>query len=677
MKANSRPVRMLSRTAAALVAIFFAVWMTASAEATSGDHMAAGSGHLMLMGVAARTALQLSADADIRVTGLVAQVQLRQRFHNNSSEWVNGEYRFPLPSGAAVHRLRMTIGERVIEGQVQEKAQARQTFERAKAGGRKAGLVEQRRANLFSNRIANIGPDETVEIELHYTQRVDFRDGVFSLRLPTTLTRRYTPDATGEEAVEVWNIQLPNTAPNATALQAIRVNATINMGLPLAQVEAPYHSIKLTRQGFHHHAEPAAGEVAMDRDFLLQWRPLAAAQPRAALFHERIGAEEYALLMVVPPEQLSKRAAIPREVIFVIDTSGSMGGGPMEQARASLAYGLSQLDAHDRFNIIAFSNQAQALFDAVVPASEHHLSRAREFLRHLRASGGTEMRSALEVALPVLDHQPASESTALRQLVFITDGAVGNELELFQMISRRLGDSRFFTVGIGSAPNGWFMRKAAEVGRGDQVLIGDITEVQARMETLFKRLSQPLLRDLQVDWPVPVETYPTDLPDLYPGEPLWLTARSEQALAGSEVQVGGRSSNGDWHQTLLAAPAASDMEQAWKGIGSLWAKAAIEGHLDRKILGVAEEEIRAAVLPIALKHQLLSPYTSFVAVEQQPSRPGAIKSRDRAVPNLRPHGQSPQLHSWPGTATGLEGHALYGFFALLIACVFWRLRFSC
>ena len=638
-----------------------------------------GAGQLILATpFGARPAIQFQAAADIRITGLVAQVSLRQQFRNDTPDWVDAEYRFPLPSTAAVHRLRLEIGERVIEGQVQERAQARETFKQARASGRKAGLAEQQRPNLFSNRVANIAPGETVLVELQYSQRIDYEAGSFSLRLPTTLTPRYTPENMGVEAAQVWNIQWPQSPTPSQPLQPLQLSASIDMGMPLAAVASDHHSIKLSRQGHRYDIALTDGVTPMNRDITLRWRPQPSAQPRAAIFHERIGSEEYALLMVLPPASAEALAPLPRELVFVIDTSGSMGGRPIEQARASLLYALTQLRPQDSFNIIAFAQDAQRLYSASVPADDAHLDRARRFVQRLNAGGGTEMQKALELALPVSVSTPetraetsSSEPNRLRQVVFITDGAVGNEVNLFREIHQRLGSSRLFTVAIGAAPNAWFMRKAAQIGRGRRVLIADIAQVQSQMQSLFERLGRPVLRDLAVAWPVTVDSYPQVLPDLYAGEPLWLTARSQQSIAGSEVVVSGRGAHGPWQQSVLAGPPVSDMEEAWHGMGKLWAQSAIEALLDEKTLGRPESDVRHAVLPIALKHQLLSPYTSFVAVEQQRSLPAGQRTRSRAVPNLRPDGQAPQQYAWPRTALGLGQHYLTGLLALLLACVCW------
>ncbi len=661
--------------------IMFLGWLTpalAAASATATDTGAhglerePGAGQLRLSGpYGYRPAIQLAAEASIRVTGLVAHVVLKQSFRNDSEAWVEGEYLFPLPDQAAINRLKLVIGERVILGEIHEKQAAKEIYEQARSSGRKASLVEQRRPNLFSNRVANIGPGEVVSVELHYIERISYRDGLFGLRLPTTITPRYIP-ADFPAADQVWQFQHPRPATAGDPIQPITISAEINMGLPLAAVDAPFHDITLAREQARYRVQLADGAVPMDRDFELIWRPLPGSEPRAALFHERVGAHDYALLMVLSPDVTAPGAApspgLARELVFVIDTSGSMGGSSIEQARASLSYALGKLTPADRFNIIEFNSSARSLFPVAMDATPQHLARAQEFVDQLRAGGGTEMRAALELALPIGE----AEDDRLRQVVFITDGAVGNEAELFRQIHQRLGASRLFTVGIGSAPNRWFMRKAAQAGRGEHVLIGSSLVVQEAMYGLFTRLASTALADLEVSWPVAVETYPRAVPDLYPGEPLLISARADDSLLNTAVTVRGTGPRAGWKTELLAAPAAQGMEDAYSGISTLWARAAIEALLDEKVLGRDEQTVRDAVLPIALEHQVVSPYTSFVAVEQKPSRPAESGLEKESVANLRPNGQAPQEFAWPRTATNSRFNLLLGCLALVLACVFWR-----
>ena len=537
-----------------------------------------------------RPAVQLAARAHFRITGLVAHVRLEQTFRNDTDLWVEGEYLFPLPDEAAVNRLKLVVGERVITGEVRERQEARVLYDEARTSGRKASLVEQRRANLFSNRVANIAPGETVAVVLDYVQRISYRDGQFSLRFPMTVTPRYTP-AGHPAAGEVRQFLNPEPATPAKPIQPITLSAEIKLGMPLSSVDAPYHEVTWTREQDIDRVALADGVVPMDRDFVLRWQPQPADAPRAAAFHERIGASEYALLMVLPPTGRVQTSSLSRELVFVIDTSGSMGGQSITQARASLDFGLGRLSPADRFNIVAFDSSARPLFREPVSATRHNIARAREFVRHLDAGGGTEMRGALELALPM----PVPQADGrLRQVVFITDGAVGNEVDLFREIHRRLAGRRLFTVGIGSAPNSWFMRKAAEAGRGDFITIGDVQEVQERMQALFTRLGQTVLADIRVDWPVAAETYPAQIPDLYPGEPLLVAARAGDSFQGSGVVVRGHSGDRAWEERLLFAPPPSGMEQAYTGIGTVWARAKIASLLDQQILGRDEADLSDA-----------------------------------------------------------------------------------
>ena len=414
----------------------------------------------------------------------------------------------------------------------------------------------------------------------------------------------------------------------------------------------------------------------MDRDFELRWVPQAGSEPQAALFDEVVGEYHYSLLMVLPPLP-GKAAKLTRELVFVIDTSGSMGGSSINQARASLARALGQLEPGDSFNIIEFNSQARALFPEARPADGKHLALARRFVRHLDAGGGTEMLSALDLALPPKSGEStASEATGVpspgvRQVVFITDGAVGNETDLFKKIEQRIENNRLFTVGIGSAPNSWFMRKAAEAGRGSFVFIADVLEVEEKMDSLFAQMSGVMMSGLELQWPQQVESYPARIPDLYPGEPLLITARTRGRFSDATVGVQGQGSDDRWQKELTF----SSRHSAHTGIASLWARRKIEALEDEKMLGRDPDSVRAEVLPLALEHRLLSPYTSFVAVEQRISREGDAPLHKKPVPNLRPHGQSPQPYAWPRTATGATQRALIGIALLGLAlCASLRLR---
>ncbi len=661
-------------------------------EATGGELLLReeGSGYY-------HKALQLESKVDIQVSGMVAEVALQQQFRNSSDRWVEAVYVFPLPDNAAVNYLQMQIGERVIVGEIKEKQAARKIYRQARAAGKKAALVEQQRPNMFTNRVANIGPGETVRVSLRYVQRVAYREGEFSLRFPMTIIPRYIPGRPLAEkelqSLSVdpslgWAVDTGQVADASqiTPLQtsqggpAVSIQASIDMGLPLAQVQSVFHDMQLSRSEHRYQLQLTETGVLMDRDLLLQWRAQAGTEPRAAFFSEEVAGEHYGLLMVLPPVG-SVVPSLARELIFVVDTSGSMGGTSILQAKASLQFALAQLVGHDRFNIIEFNSSARALFPRAMLASHHNLARASEFVRHLDAGGGTEMMQALQMALSKQEPQQESrqihksevEQDYLRQVVFITDGAVGNEMALFQEIQQTLGSSRLFTVGIGSAPNSWFMRKAAQVGGGQFSYIGDLGQVQKQMQRLFNGISRPLVVDLTVDWPGTVEAYPQRIPDLYPGQPVLVSAQMKTPLLQQSIIVRGRSAGQRW-QREIKLPAASGNVSSHRGVASLWARQKIEELLDQRILGVEETAVRSQVLPVALTHQLVSPYTSFVAVEAVISRPAEEHLLSQAALAARPQGQAAQPYAYPKTAAGWMVQLLLGLSMLIpwLARLRWR-----
>jgi len=316
------------------------------------------------------------------------------------------------------------------------------------------------------------------------------------------------------EADAISPLQFPQEGSDAAPLNPREIRVPIDMGRPLARVEAPYHDIALTRRAGVDSIELASGLTEMDRDLVLNWQAVSGSSPAAALFTEEVAGEYYGLLMVLPPAAERAQAAPPREIVFVVDTSGSMGGIAIAQARDSVSHALQELRPEDRFNIIEFNSDYRALYRSPMPATDPHVQQAREFVRQLQANGGTEMWPALRAALdPPTVSDTLREALPLRQVIFITDGAVGNELALFEEISARLAHSRLFTVGIGSAPNSWFMREAARFGRGSHTHIGALEEVGEKMAALFAQLSQPAAVNLHASWPMAGEAGPQRLPD--------------------------------------------------------------------------------------------------------------------------------------------------------------------
>ncbi len=663
----------MSRQKILMLALVIAWLWTPVAMAQGSPPMDIQSGTLLLkMQAGLVTATRVNTDVTISVSGLVARVSVRQEFRNEGDDWAEGIYVFPLPDKAAVDRMRLHIGERFIEGEIREKEKARKDYERARNEGRKASLVEQQRPNLFTTSIANIAPRERVVVEIEYLEDLRYDNGTFGIRFPMTLTPRYIPGvALPDRKGSGWSPDTTRvsdasliTPPQVTASRDHKTSlrASIDAGVPLEIVASRYHPVEVAEEQGRYTVSLANDPVPMDHDFELLWRPVPSAAPRAMVFRETIADQPHYLLMVMPPDVASEvPLSMPRELIFVVDTSGSMHGTSIAQAKKALSQALDGLSANDRFNIIEFNSMTRALFHQSVAADAVNIAHARNFVQRLEANGGTEMRPALRLAL-----DSARSESYLRQIVFITDGSVGNEEELYTMIESRLGSARLFTVGIGSAPNSWFMRKAAELGRGTFVVISALHEVGEKMDRLFDKLGHPQVTNIDVSWPggTVMEVYPGIVPDLYLGEPV--TVRAKAALPfppGSTVRVSGDSTAGAWTRELPLDNGADN-----PGIGALWARAKIAALHDEERRGADAELTRIEVIDTAIAHHLVSKYTSLVAVDKTPVRPAGDPLASERVPNLLPYGQSMNaIFGFPATATNALVLQRRGLLLLLAA----------
>ena len=631
-----------------------------------------GHGSLLFRGDDGRTrrAPNQSTEVEITVQGLLAGTVVKQRFVNPGDDWVEGIYVFPLPTDTAVHAMRLQVGDRIIEGRVKEKAEAKRTYEKAKRQGKKASLVEQERPNIFTTSVANIGPGEEVSVEIAYQEVLEYDSGRFELRFPMVVGprfipgRRVEPESGGsgwafdtDEVADASRVTPPVVHPSEGSVNLVTLRVKVDAGMKLASVDCPSHDVRIERR--RRSFGVVLDRVPADRDFVLQWRPQRGKQPRAAVFTEARDGFIYVLAMIVPPaDDAVDGVRLPRETIFVIDTSGSMGGASIQQARQALESAMDRLRPDDWFNVIEFNSTTRRLYRESRQAFPANLDEARSWVRGLQAGGGTQMLPALMAALadPV-DHTP------LRQVVFITDGCVGNEDGLFRAITANLGRSRLFTVGIGSAPNAHFMERAAGFGRGSSTFIGRPSEVAFRVGELFAKIENPVLADVELAWPDPAaEVWPERIPDLYVGEPLVVVARL--GTSHGDLRASGVLDGGSWATTVGLEAGA---ERA--GINRLWARRKIASLMDRRAAGTPEVEVRDAVLAVALEHGILSRYTSLVAVDVTPTRPASEGLSTRPVPTNLPAGWQwdKVFGAMPRGGTDFRLHLLAGLIVIGLA----------
>ncbi len=595
----------------------------------------------------------LTTEVRITVGGLLARARVVQTFRNPGNDWVEGVYVFPLPENAAVDHLKLRVGERVIEGRIKERETARRIYQTAKRQGKKAGLLEGERPNIFTTSIANIGPKEEITIDIEYQQTLRYDQGAFRLRFPMVVGPRYIPGnvrvakfgaggwSVGTDRVpDAEKIRAPVLPPAFGKINPVKLSIELEPGFALSELKSSYHPVAVSEDGSGgYEISLKDGEIPADRDFELVWKPETGAQPQAGLFTETLKDGRYILVMILPPTAKpadGKAEGLPREVIFVIDVSGSMAGTSIKQAKAALALAIDRLTADDRFNIVGFNDTAFTLFPNPRPADRMTRATAKRFVHWLVAEGGTRMAPAVRLALR--GRPPAGH---IRQMVFLTDGAIGNERELFGIINDRLGDARLFTIGIGSAPNSYFMRKAAEVGRGTFTHIGDVNEVGVRMAALFEKLERPVLTDLAVAWPdgMKAEMWPKRLSDLYAGEPVIFTVRAPNATSApapesqGTIVVTGRIGLARWQGTLSLRGG-----KATPGISKLWARDKISGLMDTLHEGGDANDVRRQVVALGLGHHLVTKYTSLIAVDVTPSRPQGEPLKRRKVPHNLPEG---------------------------------------
>lgn len=603
----------------------------------------------------------LAFDSATRVTGPVARTEISQRFRNDRDDWVEALYAFPLPDDAAVDALTIRIGARVIDGILEQTQEAERTYAAARADGRRAGLLSQHRPNLFTVALANIGPGEEVRVDLAFTQTLAMRDGAYSLTLPQTLTHRYRSpaDPAGVEAPAAPGVPFDPAAPprvdadaRPAAAPPLGLVVDVVSGLPLREIASPTHDVQIVSEAPGRYrvtlAPDAARPAVADRDFVLTWTPRRGETPRGRLFVERTDKGTIALALIEPPRDARLPPPVARDFLFVVDTSGSMHGPGLAQAKRALAAALATLGPGDSFDLIAFSDTPRRLFGRPRPADAASLAAARAFVAGLEAEGGTEMRPALELALAA-----PGRAGALRQIVFLTDGGVADEAGMLALLRGGLDAARLFPIALGAAPNAWFMRQAARIGRGVATFLPGDGDPGPAVDALMARIARPAATALALYLDgQPAATLPGPLPDLLAGAPVHavasLDAPPRQAVA--TAMLGGVPWSAELDIEILAPGA---------GLERVFGRALIEALSDAGRAAGDPALHRAAIAQASLDYGVLSPFTRWVAVDREPVRPAGAGLAAAPVPVAAPAGSAIGIMG-PATASPMAIWLLLG-----------------
>jgi Ca-activated chloride channel family protein len=570
-----------------------------------------------------------------RVRGGYGRIALEQRFVNAYAEPLRVTYQVPLPSDGAVAGFRFRIGEEEIVGEVDRKDRARERFEQAILDGHTAALLEQDRSSLFTQEVGNIPPGVevvvTLEVDckLRWLPDADAGRGGWELRFPTVVAPRYLGATArvhdgGRVAVEVADRPRP-----------IAMSIALEIAEPLSEggrVRSPSHALDVTSSGGVHRVSLADDRAGLDRDVVVRWPVVAASvgitldTGRPASSHPG-AAYGHGLLTLVPPSRVP--TAIARDLVVLLDTSGSMHGEPLSQARHVTSALVQSLGDGDSLELIEFSNAPRRFSPRALPMTAANKALALKWIAGLSASGGTEMRTGILEALAGLRDE------AQRQVVVITDGLIGFEEEVVGEIMRRLPEgSRVHTVGVGSAVNRSLTTPAARAGRGVEVIVGIGEDPERAAARVLAHTCAPIVVDVRLEGDALAETAPARLPDLFAGAPALVAARL--LPQGGELVVRGRTADGPW-SARVHVPAVQPGDGS-PSLSALFAREKVEDLELRHAAG--DRSVDEAIAALGIEYRIATRLTSWIAVSASAKVDPRDPSRRESIPQELPHGMS-------------------------------------
>ena len=563
-------------------------------------------------------------DVRAEISGFLSRVNVTQEFENPFKEKIEAVYVFPLPANAAVDDMTMVVGERTVRGKILRREEAQAVYDAAKSGGQVASLLNQERPNIFTQSVANILPGEKVKITISYVETLKYEAGTYEFSFPMVVGPRYMPGTvTGPQAggSSPDTTQVPDASrispkparPGMRAGHDISLDIMLDAGVPIDGIKGKSHEVELERLSAHSaHVRLKSSSMIPNKDFVLSY-DVAGKNIQDALLAHRSDKGGYFTLILQPPERISVADVTPKELVFVLDTSGSMGGFPIEKAKETMKLALDGLYPSDTFNLITFSGDTRILFPGPVPATPQNLKKAQAFLSTSSGYGGTEMMNAIKASLDASDSQDH-----VRIVCFMTDGYVGNDMEIISEVQKH-PNARVFAFGIGSSVNRFLLDKMSEYGRGEVEYVALNDDGSAAARRFHERVRNPLLTDISVDWnglPV-MDVYPQRIPDLFGAKPVILTGRYTAAGRGI-IRLKGKMSGREFvREIAVDFPEAESQHQV---LSSLWARSRIDDLMGQDYNGVQQgemkPELKETIVNLGLEYRLMTQFTSFVAVEE-------------------------------------------------------------
>ncbi len=586
-------------------------------------------------------------DVRTEISGFVARVSVTQTFENPFPDPIEAVYTFPLSERAAVDSMWIRTGEREIRGEIKRREEARRIYEAARDRGQLAGLLDQERPNIFTQSIANILPGAAVEVRIEYVEFLKYVAGTFEFSFPTVVGPRFIPgnpmghQGTGwapdtTRVPDASRITPPVTPEGTRAGHDISIRVDIDAGVPILSLDSRLHEIDVER------SEPQRARVRLreraeipNRDFVLRYAVAGEAVRSGVLSHRNGSRDGYVSFTILPPKRVTPETAAPKELIFVIDRSGSQSGLPLTKAKETMLWILEHMNPNDTFQIVDFANTTNMLFERPEKASLEMKRRARAYIGALEANGGTMMAEAVQrvCALPADDNR-------LRIVTFMTDGYIGNDFQVIDLVKRLRGTSRWFPFGTGNSVNRFLLENMAREGGGEveYVLLNEPGEVIARK--FYERIGSPVLTDVSLEFRNldVVEVFPNQLSDVWAEKPLFIHARYRKPGKG-QVILRGFQAGKPYRQVLdVELPKRAESNAA---LASVWARTKVDDHMFQDLgalqTGQFPEALRERIVEVALEHRIMTQFTSFVAVEDRIVNEGGVQ-RSVTVPVEMPQG---------------------------------------
>ncbi len=547
---------------------------------------------------------------NIAVSGVIADVTVLQTYANEGSRPINATYVFPASTRAAVYGMRMKIGDEVIVARIKEREKAKEEFETAKKEGKSASLLEQARPNVFTMSLANLMPQEIVEIELRYTELLVPTDGVYEVVYPTVVGPQYASLKESSEGNQF--VETPYTREGVKPTSTFNISARVAAGVPIHELNSPSHQMATGWNG------ESVAQLTLDgsdqfqgnRDFILRYRLAGEEIASGLILYQGDDGENFFLYMAQPPKRVAVEDIPPREYVFVVDVSGSMNGFPLDTSKKLLEDLIGGLRPTDLFNVVLFAGDSTALSESPLPANAENISRAVQLIDQQRGSGGTELLPAIQQAMKL----PAEPGVS-RSIVLVTDGYVSAEDGAFKYIRQNLNDANMFAFGIGSSVNRYLIEGVAKAGLGEPFVIEDQSKAPEIAAKFRVYIETPVLTDIKIKTEG-FEIYdvePGNFPDLLAQRPVVLFGKWRGNPSGT-IELTGKTGRGDYSTKLDVTTFQSDAGN--RALRYLWARTRIAELSDYGFGEVTDESIKE-ITALGLKYNLLTKYTSFIAVREK------------------------------------------------------------